>query len=130
MFFSTMVEPSEVNPSRSVELFGSGDGAEWRSLAAWEKDRWSMKFFQYGNAFLPDGENTTDLLAVSTIAVAGRGFSDVDLEDSMLSSQRLHYYRRIFRAYLTPGESQLSFWHDSAEMNPSGAVCMRWANTT
>jgi hypothetical protein len=71
MFFSTMVEPSEVNPSRSVSLFGSGDGAEWRSLAAWRKDRWPMKFFQYGNAFLPDGENTTDLLAVSTIAVEG-----------------------------------------------------------
>src|SRR5258708_5451295 len=71
MFFSTMVEPSHVNPSRSVGLFGSGDGAEWESLANWQKDRWSMKFFQYGNAFLPDGGNTTDLLAVSTIAVEG-----------------------------------------------------------
>ena len=71
MFFSTMMEPSEVNPSRSVSLFGSGDGAEWQSLADWRKDPWSMKFFQYGNAFLPDGENTTNLLAVSTIAVEG-----------------------------------------------------------
>src|SRR5258708_39205838 len=40
----------------------------------------------------------------------------------MLSPQRLHYYRRIFRAYLTPGESQLSFWHDSAELNPNASV--------
>ena len=40
----------------------------------------------------------------------------------MLSPQRLHYYRRIFRAYLTPGESQLSFWHDSAEVNPHSSV--------
>jgi hypothetical protein len=64
-----MVEPSEVNSSRSVKLFGSLGGAEWRSLAAWKKDGWSMKFFQYGNAFLPDGENTTDLVAVSTVAV-------------------------------------------------------------
>lgn len=71
MFFSTMAEPSKVNPSRSVSVFGSGNGADWRSLAAWDKDRWPMKFFQYGNAFLPDGENTTDLLAVSTIAVEG-----------------------------------------------------------
>jgi hypothetical protein len=69
MFFSTMVEPSAFNSSRSVELFGSLDGSEWRSLAAWQKDRWLMKFFQYGNAFLPDGENTTDLMAVSTVAV-------------------------------------------------------------
>jgi hypothetical protein len=82
MFFSTMVEPSQINPSRSVSLFGSGEGAEWRSLAAWDKDRWPMKFFQYGNAFLPDGENTTDLLAVSTIAVEG-----ADLETSIWKVQ-------------------------------------------
>jgi heparosan-N-sulfate-glucuronate 5-epimerase len=40
----------------------------------------------------------------------------------MLSSQRLRYYQRIFRAYLVPGESQLSFWHDSAELNPSAPI--------
>jgi len=34
----------------------------------------------------------------------------------------MHYYRRIFRAYLFPGESQLSFWHDSAEMNRKAGV--------
>ncbi|HEX6803134.1 MAG TPA: D-glucuronyl C5-epimerase family protein [Terriglobales bacterium] len=31
---------------------------------------------------------------------------------------RLDYYRRVFRAYLAPGQSQLSFWHDSAQPNP------------
>jgi hypothetical protein len=82
MFFSTMVEPSEVNPSRSVSVFGSGDGTEWEQLARWKKDRWAMKFFQYGNAFLPDGENSTDLLAVSTIAVEG-----ADLETSIWKVQ-------------------------------------------
>jgi hypothetical protein len=29
----------------------------------------------------------------------------------------LSYYRRIFRAYLWPSASQLSFWHDRAEIN-------------
>jgi len=71
MFFSTMVEPSEVNLGRSVSLFGSRDGTEWESQAGWKKDGWSMKFFQYGNVFLPDGENRTDLVAASTIAVEG-----------------------------------------------------------
>jgi hypothetical protein len=28
-----------------------------------------MRLFQYGNAFLPDGTNTTRLLAVTTVAV-------------------------------------------------------------
>ena len=40
----------------------------------------------------------------------------------MVSSQRLRYYQRIFRAYLLPRESQLSFWHDAAEMNPAAQV--------
>jgi hypothetical protein len=31
----------------------------------------------------------------------------------------LSYYRRIFRAYMHPSASQLSFWHDSAELNPN-----------
>jgi hypothetical protein len=69
MFFSTMVEPSEINREQSVRLFGSNDGERWTRQASWKKDRWQMGLFQYGNAALPDGENDTDLLAVSTIAV-------------------------------------------------------------
>jgi hypothetical protein len=82
IFFSTMVEPSETNPSRKVNLYASRDGAGWRSLAAWKKDRWPLKFFQYGNAFLPDGENSTDFLAASTIAVEG-----ADLQTSIWKVQ-------------------------------------------
>lgn len=69
LFFSTMVEPSDVNQTKDVHLVGSADGESWDTVAAWRKDRWPMKVFQYGNAFLPDGDNHTDLLAVSTIAV-------------------------------------------------------------
>lgn len=69
MFFSTMIEPSAVNRSRDAQLMASRDGGPWVQLASWRKDRWPMKFFQYGNALLPDGENETSLLAASTIAV-------------------------------------------------------------
>ena len=72
VFFSTMVEPSQVNPDRNVRIYGSptarGD-APWPPLLAWQKDRWPMGLFQYGNAFLPDGINSTLYLAVSTVAV-------------------------------------------------------------
>src|SRR6266700_1567157 len=71
IFFSTMVEPSDVNRTRNVTLVGSPNGADWVQTACWPKDRWSMRFFQYGNAVLPDGDNTTDLLAATTIAVRG-----------------------------------------------------------
>jgi hypothetical protein len=69
MFFSTMVEPSPVNRERKVCLVGSADGQKWESLLQWKKDIWPMKLFQYGNAFLPNGPNHTEVLAVSTVAV-------------------------------------------------------------
>ena len=77
-FFTTMAEPSEVNPTDHVTLYGSADGREWTAVGEWRKDGWPMKFFQYGNVFLPDGTNTTDLLALSTIAVL-----DADMELSL-----------------------------------------------
>jgi heparosan-N-sulfate-glucuronate 5-epimerase len=40
----------------------------------------------------------------------------------MPALNRLHYYRRIFRAYLFPGSSQLNFWHDRAELQSRGSV--------
>ena len=69
MFFSTMVEPSQVNRERTVGLFGSANGQKWQRLLCWEKDPWPMRWFQYGNAFLPDGNNATGVLALTTVAV-------------------------------------------------------------
>ena len=74
IFFSTMAEPSLMNRQDSVHLYGSSNGLEWHGLKHWRKDRWSMRFFQYGNAFLPTGQNDTGLLAISTIAVAPGDF--------------------------------------------------------
>jgi hypothetical protein len=70
IFFSTMVEPSKANPDRHVRIYGSDKVLQdWQSLLAWKKDRWPIGLFQYGNAFLPDGDNSTRYLAVTTIAV-------------------------------------------------------------
>lgn len=71
IFFSTMVEPSEVNRDRVVRIYGAdvANPESWKSLLEWKKDFLPMGLFQYGNAFFPDGENTTRLLALSTVAV-------------------------------------------------------------
>ncbi|MFY9843499.1 MAG: hypothetical protein ACLP0H_21280 [Terriglobales bacterium] len=69
IFFSTLVEPSTVNAGQEVHLAGSRDGSNWQVLARWTKDALPMRYFQYGNAFLPDGENSTRYLAATTIAV-------------------------------------------------------------
>ena len=36
----------------------------------------------------------------------------------MSVAARWQYYRRVFRAYLGPGRSQLTFWHDVPAINP------------
>ena len=38
---------------------------------------------------------------------------------SVRLAARLQYYRRILYAYLVPGRSQLSFWHDTPQVNPN-----------
>jgi hypothetical protein len=78
IFFSTMVEPSVANPERNVRIYGSSDGVQFTSLLKWEKDRWPMGLFQYGNAFFPDGNNTSGVLAVTTVAVR-----EADLETTL-----------------------------------------------
>ena len=71
IFFSTMVEPSEVNRDRNVRIYaGRAEGASaWNPVLSWKKDIWPMGLFQYGNAIFPDGENTTEYVAVTTVAV-------------------------------------------------------------
>jgi hypothetical protein len=78
IFFSTMVEPSEINLARTVSIYGTLDGTRWQKKLSWTKDGWPKGFFQYGNAFLPSGDNATDILALTTIAVKGG-----DLETSL-----------------------------------------------
>jgi hypothetical protein len=69
LFFSTMIEPSAVNTTREVQIVASNDGENWQVLHRWKKDTMPMHYFQYGNAFFPDGENSTSYLAATTIAV-------------------------------------------------------------
>jgi hypothetical protein len=69
IFFSTMIEPSEVNLARTVHLYATLDGKHWQKQLRWAKDPWPMGLFQYGNAVLPDGNNASGLLGLTTVAV-------------------------------------------------------------
>jgi hypothetical protein len=69
IFFSTMIEPTSVNRDGQARLYGTTDGRNWQNPLAWSKDVWPMGLFQFGNVFLPDGRNTTNILALTTIAV-------------------------------------------------------------
>jgi len=70
LFFSTMIEPSKTNSDCHARVYGSCDGCDWQSLLEWRKDKWPKGLFQYGNVIFPDGENTSNVLALTSIAVA------------------------------------------------------------
>lgn len=83
VFFSTMVEPSRVNRDRHVRIYeGCAGSSQWRSVLKWAKDIWPTGLFQYGNAFLPDGNNSTAYLALTTVAVKS--------DDQVTSIYRVH----------------------------------------
>ena len=84
VFFSTMIEPSEINRDRQVRIYGGNLSRGWHSLLGWKKDVWPMGLFQYGNAFLPNGANNTPYLAVSTISV-----EEDDMAMSLYSIKKL-----------------------------------------
>ena len=66
-----MIEPSEVNRDRMVRVYRGAvsDPERWHPILSWRKDRWPIGLFQYGNAFFPDGANSTSYLALTTAAV-------------------------------------------------------------
>jgi heparosan-N-sulfate-glucuronate 5-epimerase len=40
-------------------------------------------------------------------------------QNNMADLKRLNYYRRLFAAYLVPGKSQLTFWHEPPVASPN-----------
>lgn len=82
LFFSTAVEPSAVNIGAQSILYGSANERRWTALVHWTRDRWPSRFFQYPNIILPAGENRTDVLAATGVAVRG--------EDQVTHLWRVH----------------------------------------
>jgi hypothetical protein len=80
VFFSTMIEPTNVNQDQDARLYASVDGESWHNLLAWQKDIWPKRLFQFGNVLLPDGRNTGNILALTTVAV-----KNDDLQTSLWS---------------------------------------------
>jgi len=54
IFFSTVVEPSAVNSQSTIELWASLCGEVWKRVKIFDKDKLSLKYFQYGQIILPN----------------------------------------------------------------------------
>ncbi len=65
LLVSTIVEPSQVNLNNHAVLFFSNDeGHNWIELYRQKKDKWSLKYFQYGAFILPVGKNPESIIYV------------------------------------------------------------------
>ncbi len=71
LFFSTAVEPSQVNKSRYAEVWGSADGLNWKLECRFRKDLWSMRYFQYGQVSFPAGPGDGKTLWLAPMATEG-----------------------------------------------------------
>jgi len=70
IFFSTTPRPNNGGNSKAVQIYRSPDGDNWEEFLRWRKDLWPGAL-QSGCGFFPQGQNSADLLAVSTVGVSG-----------------------------------------------------------
>ena len=75
LFFSSVVEPSEINTSCKSEIYYSRDGENWIAVCAFTKDKFSKKFFQYGQIVFPRGPGDGKHLWFTPYATEGDGDS-------------------------------------------------------
>jgi hypothetical protein len=73
LFFSTAVEPSDVNLTSNSEVWQSDNGQDWHKLLEFKKDIWSMKYFQHGQVLFPTGNNNSQYLYLSLFATEQNG---------------------------------------------------------
>lgn len=67
--FSSAVEPSSINTTKSASLAISSDGQAWNNIVKWDKSMLPSKLFQFANISLPTGYNSSSFLAATGISV-------------------------------------------------------------
>lgn len=68
LFFSTAIEPSQVNRAKYAEVWASPNGTDWKRICKFKKDILPMRYFQYGQVFFPNGPGDGKHLWVSPFA--------------------------------------------------------------
>ncbi|WP_223669259.1 hypothetical protein [Kangiella shandongensis] len=82
-FFSTVAEPSEVNTSSYIQLWGCLNDAPWGLLTHYKKDILSMKYFQYGQLMFPHVKKEGQFLVFYKLGVVGSGRSYIIALDAL-----------------------------------------------
>lgn len=66
LFFTTAVEPSNVNKNKKIEVWSSENGTQWALAETYNKDFLPMKYFQYGQAriLMNKKQNSNEVIIV------------------------------------------------------------------
>lgn len=75
LFFSTVVEPSNVNLTNYCEVWRSENGYDWNLFSTFRKDLFPLKYFQYGQVKFPLGNRCQTSLWISPFATEYHGRS-------------------------------------------------------
>jgi hypothetical protein len=67
LYFSTVCEPSTVNPPNGATLWSSADGRSWSPTVRVQKDIWPLKLFQYDQILFPRGAFESQTVWISFI---------------------------------------------------------------
>jgi hypothetical protein len=78
--FSTAIEPSICNNTKYVELWRSDNGLDWYLYKKIKKDVWSMKYFQYGQIFFPNGNNNSLCYTSFAITSSGKSYYEKNIK--------------------------------------------------
>ena len=68
VFFSTVVEPSEMNNATTVKLWASLNGKDWKCIDKYSWDKLSLRYFQYAQLVFPNQSLESDVLYFSEFA--------------------------------------------------------------
>ena len=69
LFFTTAVEPSDVNTEPFATLWYGGEDDSWMPVRAFRKDRWHPRYFQYGQILVAVGPGDGENIWVTPFAV-------------------------------------------------------------
>tara|TARA_B110000116_G_scaffold270538_1_gene288855 strand:+ start:7952 stop:8959 length:1008 start_codon:yes stop_codon:yes gene_type:complete len=75
LFFSSAVEPSNINKTKNASLMYSIDGNTWNCLVKWKKSILPSKLFQFANITFPTGYNASNYVAATGISVRNEHMS-------------------------------------------------------
>lgn len=71
LYFTTAVEPSDVNREKTAALWFRDEDGRWRAVRSFKKDMWHHRLFQYGQVKVASGPGDGSNIWITPFATSG-----------------------------------------------------------